>query len=665
MADIQCVNNKINIYNMVLPKYSSFDSMRIDLDRLRELGINAVWLNPFFEISPRSDHGKTKRFAREILGQSQHEEKFWVQDSLYAATYEEYEKNGEWHYYLLNLQNPRENYSREDNEKVIQQVQNFTRIARECDITLMFDLVLNHVSMFSLLYREHKELFRKDQHFDDIAQFDYDECSDSEKNNKIFVTHWKKVIDFFIDTLGFRGVRVDCVSWTNPYIMDMAVRYITTRLPDPNTIIFGEFIGEEVHRNSARFQALARMQIPFTHIMTTMNELKPVSYCKRFAKLNISQLLATSALASKGLIGATGTHDRLPLRVKCEQEFTEKHPDFQGNIQEKEQEIIRLMKKKILMTIIGSNGGWYLMSGDEFGDTLVVQPPFLFKGADINVDSEKYNIFLVYRNSSPDFSNRKASKLPVLVKTPNGVYVYGKKFNGKCDYTKLDDIHAINDLPFPQEIDTSDVEVQSRSVPQKIYEEIAAKEGHLYTDYRYPMEYRYGRNHILSLAKFTRINLSKFIAQANEFAKMIQYHDIMPICLFNNQHNRFIAVGNFTYNGSNYIAFDLNEERLVPIGLDRKEIERYMSEYRVYQEKVVEPMRRLPTLGIELTWMFTEEAMPRQRIAVNLQQEIQGVYGEGHLDLGDLPEIGVDLGDVHKLVTDATNGAEKIKTYVY
>ncbi len=386
-------SNRVNIYNIVPPDYLSFEAMREDLHRIQDMGFNAVWLNPFLEVGKQF-------YQRPIEGE---DGMHWVKDCLYAATYDGYKvtENGQQHYYILNLQNPMDRFSTKEisdaiaaNERTIEQIQAFTRDAYSLGLTPMFDLVLNHIAIDSPLYRQ-KAWFLQDQPhpiFDDVIGFMYEDHANSEINQRIFDEFWKDKIDFYIDTLCFRGVRVDCVSYTNRYIMEIALRYIRNKLQTKygieNPIIFGELIGKkETQPTFPQMQALGAMKmeghlIPFSHLMLGTNELIPISYADIGTDVNVNdesllKLDLIDASPISGLLGAAGTHDRLPLYPSCKKLFKETHDRFVGD---EHAELLRMMKEKILMTVISSNAGWYLMSGDEFGDKLIKQPPFLYRG---------------------------------------------------------------------------------------------------------------------------------------------------------------------------------------------------------------------------------------------------------------------------------------------
>lgn len=101
-----------------------------------------------------------------------------------------------------------------------------------------------------------------------------------------------------------------------------------------------------------------------------------------------------------------------------------------------------------------------------------------------------YNIYLTTIPSTadlPEFSSRKISELPVLVKKGNAIYVYGKKPKAKKDeqdcicYTELE-AAAFNSLPFPDSSTTVEVKSNKEQIPLAIFDAIAARKGHCQLD---------------------------------------------------------------------------------------------------------------------------------------------------------------------------------------
>lgn len=407
MADIQTrkkrLNKRPNIYNICVNCYPSFKAVAADFERISAMGFDTIWFLPFLE------PGLDTAVKRKIEGESEHGEEFWMCGSLYAATYKSYEIPGEGkRYYVLNLSDPKTPFSSmpdgvERNNQAIKDVIAMIDEAKRWQLTPMFDLVLNHVSIDSPLRQGDTAKFfceKPHQKFNDVVGFKYDTFS-----KEIFVQFWEPVIDWFIITLGFEGVRIDALAWVHPNILDRAIGPIVTKFKREgieNPIVFGEIYGEMFGPSSIldrpsikhlKEKRCAGRPLLFSHFMNTTNEIPPLSippyddrgfsvYDDRGWAVALAKEIVIKRyllpVNAGGTIGAPGTHDRLTLREKCEE--VKKGATSS--------DIIKLMKEKILMTVIGSDGGWFLMGGDEFGTTLVKQPPFLYKGA--QADSAEY-----------------------------------------------------------------------------------------------------------------------------------------------------------------------------------------------------------------------------------------------------------------------------------
>ena len=389
MADVYA---RCNIYNICANCYPSFGKVAEDFTRIKAMGFDTIWFLPILE------PGLDTAVKRKIEGGDPSEE-FWMRGSLYAATYKSYEvAKGEKCYYLLNLSDPKTPFSSmvdgvAKNNEAIDQVQKMILTAKDAKLTPIFDLVMNHVSIDSpLRHGDMAKFFCEKPHkkFNDVVGFNYDTLS-----QEIFEKLWEPVIDWFINTLGFEGVRIDALAWVHPNILDLAIKSIETKFKYKGIkkpIIFGELYGEMFGASSILESPSVKHLIkkrragnplPFSHFMNTANEFNPLSipFCddKGFPVAFSKEVVIKRRLLPEtagGTIGAPGTHDRLSLKAKCEA----------VNNSTSITEIIRMMKEKILEAVIGSDGGWFLMGGDEFGVSLIHQPPFLYK-SDIAVAS--------------------------------------------------------------------------------------------------------------------------------------------------------------------------------------------------------------------------------------------------------------------------------------
>ena len=247
---------RLNIYNIYPTCYLNFKEIYKDLDRIKEMGFEAIWLSSILETG--------------------------FKNKSYAIT-------GKQHYYLLNLADLKTTLSKEKNEVAIQWVQKITKKAMEFGLTPMFDLMLNYVFLES-----------------DVGNKDLDK--------KIFPNFWKEKIDWFIDTLGFRGVQIDSMICIETDILELIVTYIATKLKDEYKIdvpvVLGEVVGDML-RPQATFpiaKMLVTMKeygtvIPFDYLLDSANELKTLDYSSG----NVDNVIETAGFSFDSIMLASAS----------------------------------------------------------------------------------------------------------------------------------------------------------------------------------------------------------------------------------------------------------------------------------------------------------------------------------------------------------------------
>jgi starch synthase (maltosyl-transferring) len=133
-----------------------------------------------------------------------------------------------------------------------QQVRKIIRTARELNLNMMIDLVINHCSSDSKLLRSNPQWFLweapgKVVHpscdengtrvvWQDLAQFDHHHTRDREGLFLFF----KKIVDFLID-IGFRGFRCDAAYQLPRDLWQRLIREIRAKHPD--VLFFAETLG--------------------------------------------------------------------------------------------------------------------------------------------------------------------------------------------------------------------------------------------------------------------------------------------------------------------------------------------------------------------------------------------------------------------------------------
>lgn len=386
----------------------NFELMKIYLSKIKELGFNVVWVNPFFKTSNslivnRVDEGNGTPIK--------------AKSSLYAM----YDPS------LIDTEqieisdgNPFGHNATRD--EVNTKIKSYTSEARAQGLVPIFDLVLNHVAKDSPLvsgsfshFKDHLKIdtrkwFKPDTgRWDDVKEFDYS----TEKNrSEIFEHLWRPLIIRAIIDFGFDGVRIDYGTDVNQYVLKRCIDLIKQLKQDAPIITFGEALipvekpKDDILKScrNTGFTNLTNLAIFLTDEHVTKG--KNVGYEWFLSDLGKKKWV-TQGYSSNfrlGTIGFSGSHDHgttLQATVKntvTQNEIEAKKIDeeniptefsendklvekiVRGKIVDEriqnmeEQQRMLLAKKRMAIAAFSSDAGWYFMAGDEKLSTITKRP---------------------------------------------------------------------------------------------------------------------------------------------------------------------------------------------------------------------------------------------------------------------------------------------------
>ncbi|WP_367606864.1 alpha-amylase family protein [Legionella sp. W05-934-2] len=401
-------NGIISCYDMYPTQFRSFVDMTNYLPTLKEMGFNALWINPLQLPGDISDFYKSDKNNGVKLDNE-------VTKSLYGMS-DPHTFNPR---FCLNPAKDSKEDAQQLNAKALQ---TFTSTARKFDIVPMFDLVLNHIAIDSPICQERPNWVKGiHRDFKDVRGFNYD---DENIRNEIIDEFWKPYIYQYMVIYGFDGVRVDAVGYVHPEVRRALYEYIDTLAKEhgkPKPVILDEslFCKRPLHEE---VEYLKLPAIGPTHITT---EVFNADIDRRTSglptKIKQDELAKASVVfqqkngifrtdAKGGCINFCGNHDFHSLamailfqmatsRLKSDNAYlnmlaldqlsgvksVEEVPEplkttllfsyadeIQREIEEKKQETLSdfktLVFEKLALTALTGSGGWFVLSGDETSD---------------------------------------------------------------------------------------------------------------------------------------------------------------------------------------------------------------------------------------------------------------------------------------------------------
>lgn len=375
-------NGILVCYNMFPAQYQNISEMKKHIEMLSKMGINALWINPIQEL------GDIEGFYQPDKNTGVYNE---VTHSLYA------------------MKDPQSltPYLGDVTEVALKEL---TETARAYGMVPMFDCVLNHVSIDSQVCQLHPHWFQgRDPDFPDVMKFNYPVSKD-----EIIENLWKPYIRKYMAVYGFDGVRIDAAHLIPKEVRSEIYRYVrelSEELGKPKPVIFEEMLFE--HPYDDLLKALNPKEGP-THVTSSAYYAQREwhggmpDWTKSEEQLKAKLVFQDEdgnprENAKGGCVNFSGNHDNVSLAMKIlyemarDQMLSLNDPHFSSEnfeylfiysyIKDIENqiksgnssiiaEVVRRMKEKIVMTALTSSGGWYLLSGDEFGDLL---PKSVFK----------------------------------------------------------------------------------------------------------------------------------------------------------------------------------------------------------------------------------------------------------------------------------------------
>lgn len=351
------INQRLRLYNQYPGCYTNFAQMTADLERIRSMGFDQVWVNPFYQTCQKNFLNPNKTHCPYAMSDHQ-------------------------------MLNPEYGSSFKD-------VIDYTTKAKELGIVPLIDLVARHVAIDHPLVTGDPKLLQKgidtkrwfqrhpngnfvikgmDENYkplkadpwSDVVAFDY---SDPIILKEIFEHFWKPFIDFNIQKLGFQGARLDAIGSIPRAAHELILPYIDEvcqKVHGKKAYLVAETVGLRYMPYNGVVQGLV------THTMNNSfwmpgpegridYEKKPVHYDLWQDDLNWHTTSKLELQKIGPAAGHSGSHDedRYPHILK-------------ENGIEDPAVIKQRMLEMIMVAAFGSNGGHILAFGDEYGiDTKV------------------------------------------------------------------------------------------------------------------------------------------------------------------------------------------------------------------------------------------------------------------------------------------------------
>lgn len=342
-------------YNLFPKLYPTIPDMTRDLHRIKDMGFESVWINPFFETCNDMD---------------------WIA----AHIHEGVRKAG------LDKTNihsrPHSSYAIRsfdidpiisDNTKIkdpdirrgkdYEDIKEFTKECKKLDLLCLGDIVLRHVAADHPLIKEKPHLFKKhsngnfvifgrdenlscenDATWDDVIAFDFE---DPEIEDEVIETYLRPYCSLMIETFGFEGFRIDSAGEMPRSLYQKIVPMIDEMCMQKHgkrAYLLGETLGIDIKKfmHLDGFMDAVYNSVYF-HLKDPHSVWKEGHQDLSHTK-GIMQNIAPS-------IGFPGNHD-VP-RI--------------ADVHQGSDDPIRSTKDSIATVAFLSNGGYFLQYGDEWG----------------------------------------------------------------------------------------------------------------------------------------------------------------------------------------------------------------------------------------------------------------------------------------------------------
>jgi glycosidase len=361
--------SRLTCYNQYPGLYENFYTMREDLPRIRELGFQQVWVNPFYtpcQVNPipNMSHRVHSPYAMQ-------------NDKVYHR----YAPDGDI------------------------MVKEYTSTAIDLGLTPIFDLVARHIAIDHQLVNGDPKLLKEqgidtskwfqrhpngnlvmhnmDENYQplgpnpwcDVAAFNY---NDAEIKEQIIKYFWEPFIRNSIEELGFKGIRIDAPAMVPKEILSRLVDIANEsceRKYGTQLIVIAETIGRGYMDENLALKGI------MTHTMNSVFWMPGPEggYGYEYSLWNKDDNWFTE---NKGMlqqvaptVGFPGSHDE---------------PRYMQQVKDKgitdHQTLDKRMKEKLATAAFASDGGWILQYGDEYGATKAVD---VFKPIAIKYHKDK------------------------------------------------------------------------------------------------------------------------------------------------------------------------------------------------------------------------------------------------------------------------------------
>jgi len=390
--------DSLRLYNQFPRLYKNIPEMEAQLPEIAKMGFNAVWLNPIQEVD------RNTRYFKKTGG---------LRPGIYGGSL--YSPNS--------LDDPTDirinaDFSLGEQEDDIAALKSYTAHAKELGVMPIFDLLLNQVGVDAEIASSHPDWFKKGP-FGPTFYWDHP----NEKIRAEIIAYMKAMIYTYIVDFGFTGVRVDAVKHVPADVQKEIYEYITQLCIEHHQIrpiIFAETL----NLAPDDWQNLTGLGISHT-----MNFLDYKSFVQENRKSNSSgkgyweagysgaedaqkalgelrEIVHSGEAINQpggGSIGPSGTHDHgslyfIVLNNRTNEVLEKKYSDEGRNDKlqflrnrkfnfntaigreiEEERKVTQKnlqryydfsldLKQQIAGVALTSDSGWYLLSGDEFGD---------------------------------------------------------------------------------------------------------------------------------------------------------------------------------------------------------------------------------------------------------------------------------------------------------
>ena len=417
-------NGILRLYNQFPSQYSSLQEMYDEHQRISELKFNAVWVNPLHLCSTnkieRLDKDAPANLLESVKGScyaiTQH---FQMRDPFVASASSAL--NGDDYVFIdKNTTRQLKRYTESAKQNNLIPIFDIVLNHAAIDSPLVDskNTLINGKTVDTSRWFLPHNLNDKDHlQGDDIRTFNYD---DQTIREEIFEHLWKPYINWMISGCGFAGVRVDAARWINREVQQQVYSHLANCVDNP--VIFAEVLYDRGKTESI----VERIQgIGITHITNSIYwrpcdaDARATGRWKNNDRFPAQVGLLRSVCFSQphsnvvgGTVGFAGSHDedtlcgnallnlvkssaeynkrkwfksfrglRKPniklkkalgqqkkLLVSSTQELCEPFSKIFNTFPEFIQKLEFEMKQNIAMVAITSEGGWYLMSGDEYGE---------------------------------------------------------------------------------------------------------------------------------------------------------------------------------------------------------------------------------------------------------------------------------------------------------